>query len=143
MISRNDQNRMDLARKATDSTFTFSCTAERTGSHLFITMLISRPFTYSYCHTICLQMLIPIGIPSRVGTAWGGGAKLSRQRLKRRFLLPISNFNIFTLANLDFVKFRWLFRVEVSLFVLRPVGDLDFDSVFNLWAQHKKTHFYS
>jgi hypothetical protein len=34
------------------------------------------------------------------------------------------------------------FRVE-GLFVLHPVVDLNFTSVFNLWAQHKKTHFYS
>jgi hypothetical protein len=30
-----------------------------------------------------------------------------------------------------------------GLFVLRPVCDLDFVSVFNLWAHHKKAHFYS
>jgi hypothetical protein len=34
------------------------------------------------------------------------------------------------------------FEVD-GLFVLRPVVDLDSVSVFNLWAQHKKTHFYS
>jgi hypothetical protein len=35
-----------------------------------------------------------------------------------------------------------LFGVE-GLFVLRPVSDLDFVSVFNLWVQHRKTYLYS
>jgi hypothetical protein len=32
---------------------------------------------------------------------------------------------------------------NARFFVIHPVGNLDFVSVFNLWAQHKKTHFYS
>jgi hypothetical protein len=31
----------------------------------------------------------------------------------------------------------------VSLFVFRPIANLDCVSVFNLWALHRETHFYS
>jgi hypothetical protein len=37
-------------------------------------------------------------------------------------------------------KIVYSFRVE-GLFVLRPVANLDFVLVFDLWAQQKKTHF--
>jgi hypothetical protein len=45
-------------------------------------------------------------------------------------------------VNFPFVKNSISFRVE-GLFVPRPVVDLNCVSAFNLWASHKKTHFYS
>jgi hypothetical protein len=34
-------------------------------------------------------------------------------------------------------------QTSLLVYTRRQVVDLDFASVFNFWAQHKKTHFYS
>jgi hypothetical protein len=64
------------------------------------------------------------------------------------FIEQNTMFNTYVLQLLFFFcdpledKILYSYIVQ-SLFVLRPVADLDFVSVFNLWAQPKTTHFYS